>query len=89
MYVYDIMNFIDDCKFEKYLFYWNKKGGKNDGKEQKWEELEPFLGGGGFPLNEFNIIKQSDEKHISRFKDLVVPMGLVLEQNINELKNHS
>lgn len=81
------MNFIDDCKFEKYLFHWNQKGGKNnDGKEQN---EEPFLGVGGFPLNEFNIIKQSDEKHISRFKDLVVPMGLVLEQNINELKNHS
>jgi hypothetical protein len=73
------MNFIDDGKFEKYLFYWNKKeqkGGKNEPHEE-----EPFLGRGGFPLNEFNIIKQNDEKHISRFKDLVVPMGLVLERN--------
>jgi hypothetical protein len=77
------MNFIDGDKFGKYQFKnWNiteQKGGDKNG------EIQPFHGGGGFPLCEFNILKNSDEKHVSRFKDLVVPMGLVLEHNVNEL----
>lgn len=45
------------------------------------EEEEPVLNGGaGFPLINFGILNKNNEKHNSRFKDLVVPMGLVLEK---------
>lgn len=82
------MNFVDEKKIEKYMFHWNNKEQTGGEKETEDIEIQPFLGGGGFPLNEFNILKQNAEKHISRFKDLVVPMGLVLENHIDELKNN-
>ena len=75
------MNFIDNSKFGKYLFNWNKKeqtGG--DIKMNEEEHIQPFNGGAGFPLVYFDVIKKDNETHISRFKDLVVPIGLVLEK---------
>lgn len=75
------MNFIDSSKFENYLFHWNKKeqnGG--DIKMNDNEEVQVMNGGAGFPLISFDILNKHHEKHNSRFKDLVVPMGLVLEK---------
>ena len=73
------MNFIDNNKFEKYLFHWNRKEQKG-GDIMNEEEIQSFNGGAGFPLVSFDILKQNNEKHVSRFKDLVVPIGLVLEK---------
>lgn len=76
------MNFIDSSKFENYLFRWDKKE-QTGGSSIKLnnEEEEPVLNGGaGFPLISFGILNKNNEKHNSRFKDLVVPMGLVLEK---------
>ena len=81
------MNFIDEKKIEKYMFHWNNKE-QTGGENKEENEIHPFVGVGGFPLNEFNILKQNNEKHTSRFKDLVVPMGLVLEHHVNELKKN-
>lgn len=74
------MNFIDSSKFEKYLFNWNKK--EQNGGDIKMNDEDPILfnGGAGFPLVSFGILAKNNEKHISRFKDLVVPIGLVLEK---------
>jgi len=79
--MYNIMNFIDSSKFENYLFRWDKKeqnGG--DLKRNNEEEEQVLNGGAGFPLINFSILNKNNEKHNSRFKDLVVPMGLVLEK---------
>lgn len=76
------MNFIDSSKFENYLFRWNKKE-QNGGdiiKMNDDEEVQVMNGGAGFPLISFGILNKHHEKHNSRFKDLVVPMGLVLEK---------